>query len=172
MYAKVRGVSPDRFPRSRTLADLAKLIEALARDGYVVVLDKFQYFNRKAFSEFCSLLQAVIEQLAADAERVPGGLVVMGSIHTEMTALLEDRSAPLYNRITDSIELTHLDIGLVLSILRDHADTSPEQLLFLWTLFEGVPKFYRDCFEQQVLAAPHLCYFDAFALACVLSVSG
>ena len=82
----------------------------------------------------------------------------MGSIHTEMTALLEDRSAPLYNRITDSIELTHLDIGSVLSILRDHADTSPEQLLFLWTLFEGVPKFYRDCFEQQVLAAPHLCY--------------
>ena len=70
-----------------------------------------------------------------------------------MTPLLEDRSAPLYNRITDSIESTHLDIGSVLSILRDHADTSPERLLFLWTLFEGVPKFYRDCFEQQVLAA-------------------
>ena len=146
-------VPEDRFPRPRTLADLAKLIEALARDGYVVVLDEFQYFNRKAFSEFCSLLQAAIDRLAADAEHVPGGLVVLGSIHTEMTALLEDRSAPLYNRITDSIELTHLDIGSVLSILRDHADTSPERLLFLWTLFEGVPKFYRDCFEQQVLAA-------------------
>ena len=130
-----------------------KLIEAPARHGYVVALDEFQYFNRKAFSEFCSLLQAAIDRLAADAERVPGGLVVLGSIHTEMTALLEDRSVPLYNRITDSIELTHLDIGSVLSILRDHADTSPERLLFLWTLFEGVPKFYRDCFEQQVLAA-------------------
>src|SRR5690606_37829977 len=34
-----------------------------------------------------------------------------------------------------------------------HADTSPERLLFLWNLFEGVPKFYRDCYEQGVLDA-------------------
>ena len=26
-------------------------------------------------------------------------------------------------------------------------------MLFLWNLFEGVPKFYRDCFEQGVIAA-------------------
>jgi uncharacterized protein len=26
-------------------------------------------------------------------------------------------------------------------------------LLFLWNLFEGVPKFYRDCYEQGVPAA-------------------
>lgn len=29
---------------------------------------------------------------------------------------------------------------------------SPHRLLFLWNLFEGVPKFYRDCYEQGVLA--------------------
>ena len=66
-------------------------------------------------------------------------------------ALLEDRQAPLYNRTTDQIELDHLDIGSVLTILRAHADPSPERLLFLWNLFEGVPKFYRDCYEQQVI---------------------
>ena len=146
-------VPEDRFPRPRTLLDLAKLIEAMAQQGYVVVLDEFQYFNRKAFSEFCSLLQVAVDRLAADAAQVSGGLVVLGSIHTEMTALLEDRAAPLYNRVTDSIELTHLDIAAILAILRDHADASPERLLFLWTLFEGVPKFYRDCYEQNMLAA-------------------
>ena len=26
-------------------------------------------------------------------------------------------------------------------------------MLFLWNLFEGVPKFYRDCFEQGVIDA-------------------
>src|SRR5205085_887669 len=104
---------------------------------------EFQYFNRKAFTEFCSLLQAAVDRLAADAHRVKGGLIVLGSIHTEMTALLEDRSAPLYNRVTDSIELTHLDIGSVLAILREHTDAAPEHLLFLWSLFEGLPKFYR-----------------------------
>ncbi len=40
-------------------------------------------------------------------------------------------------------------MAAILEILSDHADLSPERLLFLWSLFEGVPKFYRDCYEQQ-----------------------
>jgi hypothetical protein len=30
----------------------------------------------------------------------------------------------------------------------------PARLLLIWTLFEGVPKFYRDLYEQDVLAEP------------------
>ncbi|HRI66036.1 MAG TPA: ATP-binding protein [Polyangium sp.] len=146
-------VPMDEYPRPRDLLQLAKLIEAMATRGYVLVLDEFQYFNRKGYEEFCSYLQAVVDRLAAKADRVRGGLIVLGSIHTEMVALLEDRTAPLFHRVTDNIELTHLDITSVLAILRDHADTTPERLLFLWNLFEGVPKFYRDCYEQNVLAA-------------------
>ena len=146
-------VPTDRYPRPRDLAQLAKLLEALAEGGYIVVLDEFQYFNRKGYEEFCSYLQAAVDRLAAKAEKVHGGLIVLGSIHTEMMALLEDRTAPLYNRVTDTIELTHLDVGSLLAILRDHADPSPQRLLFLWNLFEGVPKFYRDCYEQGVLSA-------------------
>ncbi len=136
-----------------SLADLVRLIETLAQDGYVVVLDEFQYFNRKPFTEFCSLLQAAVDRLVATADVVSGGLIVLGSIHTEMMALLEDRSAPLYNRVTDSLDLTHLDSAAVVTILREHAEFSPERLLFLWTMFEGVPKYYRDCYEQEMLAA-------------------
>jgi uncharacterized protein len=147
------GVSTDQFPRPRTLAEFARLIGSLARAGYIVVLDEFQYFNRAHLMPFCSSLQAEVDTLSAQADRVPGGLIVLGSIHTEMTALLEDRNAPLFNRTTDEIELKHLDIASVLAILREHADTSPERLLFLWTLFEGVPKFYRDCYEQGVLGS-------------------
>lgn len=125
----------------------------MAEGGYIIVLDEFQYFNRKGYEEFCSLLQAAVDRLSAKAEHVAGGLIVLGSIYTEMMALLEDRTAPLYNRITDAIDLTHLDITSILAILRDHADPAPERLLFLWNLFEGVPKFYRDCYEQGVLDA-------------------
>jgi hypothetical protein len=39
-----------------------------------------------------------------------------------MAALLEDRSTPLYGRVTDAIELPHLDTPSVLEILRDHTD--------------------------------------------------
>lgn len=144
-------VPTDRFPMPRDLGGLVRLVGLLARAGYLTVLDEFQYFNRAQLRPFCSFLQAEVDTLSAQADQVPGGLIVLGSVHTELTAILEDRSAPLYNRTTDEIDLTHLDIASVKSILQEHADTSPEKLLFLWTLFEGVPKFYRDCFEQGVL---------------------
>jgi len=146
-------VPAGHHPRPKDLLQLAKLLEGMAESGYILILDEFQYFNRKGYEEFCSHLQACVDRLSTKAEQVGGGLIVLGSIHTEMVALLEDRTAPLYNRVTDTIDLTHLDIGSILLILKDHAEPSPEHLLFLWNLFEGVPKFYRDCFEQGVLAA-------------------
>lgn len=85
------GIPPERYPRPRNLAELAKLLEALAEDGYVVVLDEFQYFIRKKFEGFCSLLQAAADRLAAKTDRVRGGWAVLGSIHTEMRTLLDDR---------------------------------------------------------------------------------
>jgi hypothetical protein len=84
---------------------------------------------------------------------VQGGLIVLGSIHTEMAALLEDRSAPLFARVTDTLDVQHLDIASILEILRAHAEPTADRLLFLWNLFEGVPKFYRDAYEEDVLDA-------------------
>jgi uncharacterized protein len=146
-------IAADQYPRPNDLLQLAKLLESMAQGGFILVLDEFQYFNRKGYEQFCSYLQASVDRLAAKADQVRGGLIVLGSVHTEMAALLEDRTAPLYNRVTDTINLSHLDIGSILSILKAHAEPSPERLLFLWNLFEGVPKFYRDCYEQNVLAA-------------------
>jgi uncharacterized protein len=139
--------------RVRSLGGLAQLIGELVTQGYVVALDEFQYFNRKPLFDFCSLLQAEVDKLAARADQVHGGLIVLGSLHAEMSALLEDRAAPLYNRTTDVLALDHLDIESLLELLHVHADANPERLLFLWNLFEGVPKFYRDAYEQDVLGA-------------------
>ena len=148
-YLETFGM-PDRVS---DLADLAKLIGRLAEAGHIVAIDEFQYFHRKQLGDFCSFLQAEVDRLSARATEVGGGLIVLGSLHTEMAALLEDRSAPLFNRTTDRLELGHLDIGSILEILRTHADDDPRRLLFLWNLFEGVPKFYRDAFERGVLGA-------------------
>jgi len=145
------GFHPEQFPYPRSLSEMVATIEALIAAGTIVILDEFQYFTRAPLAEFPSYLQAAVDRLAAQPNREVGGLLVLGSIHTEMTALLDDRTAPLYNRVTDVLDLVHWDIGSVMSVLRDHTDAAPERLLSLWTLFEGVPKFYRDCWEQGVL---------------------
>jgi AAA+ ATPase superfamily predicted ATPase len=144
----------DTFAPPDSLLGFARLVEQLIRAGYVVALDEFQYFSRKHLSEFTSHLQASVDRLAA-AGGVSGGLIVLGSLHAELVALLEDRDAPLYNRTTESLELGHLDVGSLLHLLDVHGpggQCEPERLLFLWNLFEGVLKFYRDAFEQGVLA--------------------
>ena len=139
--------------RVSSLGGLAQLIGELVMQGYVVALDEFQYFNRKPLFDFCSLLQAEVDALSARADSVKGGLIVLGSLHAEMSALLEDRAAPLFNRTTDILALDHLDIASLIELLQHHTDANPERLLFLWNLFEGVPKFYRDAFEQGVLGS-------------------
>ena len=43
-------VPTERFPRPIDLNQLAKMIESMAEAGYVIVLDEFQYFNRKGYA--------------------------------------------------------------------------------------------------------------------------
>lgn len=145
------GLAAESFPRPDSLLGFAKTVGSLVEAGYIVALDEFQYFSRKHLREFTSHLQAVVDGLARRADSIRGGLIVLGSIHAELVALLDDRDAPLYNRTTDHLELPHLDVGSLLALLREHSDASPERLLFLWNLFEGVPKFYRDAYEQGVI---------------------
>jgi hypothetical protein len=150
-----RDALEDHFPEElhfeevRSFSDLADVVEKLCRDDDIVVLDEFQYFHRKALSPFASFLQARVDRLR---DSQAGGLFVLGSIHTEMTALLEDRASPLFNRITDRIRLGHWDFRTLFEMWHEHGIDEPRHQLFLWTLFEGVPKFYRDSFDQAVLS--------------------
>ena len=48
-----------------------------------------------------------------------------GSRHTELVALLEDRTALLHNQTTDHLELKRLDIASVHAIQEEHADGDP-----------------------------------------------
>ncbi len=59
------------FPRPRTLQELARLVGNLARAGYAVALDEFQYFNRERLRDFCSLLQAEVDQLSTQPRGTP-----------------------------------------------------------------------------------------------------
>ena len=130
-------------------SDIAMLLQVLWSRGYIAAIDEFQYFHRKSLSAFLSHLQSNIDKTRATT--TGGGLFALGSIHTEMTAVLEDKSSPLFNRVTDRIQITHWDFETLFEMFREHEIDSAEQRLFLWSLFEGVPKFYRDCFDHATL---------------------
>jgi AAA+ ATPase superfamily predicted ATPase len=134
---------------------MASVIGKLCAAGFVVVLDEFQYFTRSKLHAFNSFLQAEVDKLRA-AQLKHGGLFVLGSLQSEMNALLDDKSAPLYGRVTAQIPLDHWDFEDLLSVFASQGIQRPEQWLTLWTFFEGVPKFYHDAYEQELfdVAAP------------------
>ena len=144
------GFPTDRANVIQNFQTITDFIGRLMTEGGIVILDEFQYFHRKQLAPFQSFLQAEVDKLR---ETKSGGLIVLGSIHTEMTAILEDRNAPLFNRITDRVDIGHWDFATLFEMWAAHGISDPMHWLFQWSLFEGVPKFYRDCFDQGVMAA-------------------
>ncbi len=134
-------------------AAMAAAIGKLCAAGFIVVLDEFQYFTRSKLHSFNSFLQAEVDKLRG-AQLKHGGLVVLGSLQSEMNALLDDKSAPLYGRVTAQIPLNHWDFEDLLSVYTSQNIQRPEQWLTLWTFFEGVPKFYHDAYEQDLFRVP------------------
>jgi uncharacterized protein len=151
-----RSLAESDHEEARDLAEsvvdfqtMSAAIGRLCTAGMVVVLDEFQYFTRAALRSFNSFLQAEVDKLRT-AGLKQGGLFVLGSLHSEMSALLEDRAAPLYGRITAQLTIDHWDFEDLMSVFRSHEVHTPAQWLTLWTFFEGVPKFYHDAFEQHL----------------------
>lgn len=126
-------------------ASMARAIAEMNRAGIIVVLDEFQYFTSPQLVAFNSFLQAEVDLLRDSAT---GGLFVLGSLQAEMSALLDDKGAPLYGRLTHSYRIDHWDFEDLLHVYGSQGLDNPYQWLLLWTYFEGVPKYYRDAHGQ------------------------
>lgn len=136
-------------PSVNNFMSMAATIGKLCESGHIIVLDEFQYFTRVKLSAFTSFLQAEVDKLR-NAQLPHGGLFVLGSLHTEMNELLNDKAAPLYGRVTSNIPLDHWDFEDLLKLYADQELVSVKQWLTLWSFFEGVPKFYHDAYEQDL----------------------
>lgn len=130
------------FDTQRDLSGVAIAIGSLCAAGAIVVLDEFQICLNGPLSPFPSLLQAQVDHLQNNRSLV-GGLIVVGSVQAEMEALLEDRKAPLFGRTTFRMSLDPWDIGTVFDVCENHGAREPMRCLTLWTLFGGVPKYWR-----------------------------
>lgn len=141
----------DGLDQVRDLPAVASAIGSLCDAGAIVALDEFQVCHRRPLSVFPSLLQAQVDRLQ-DRGR-GGGLIVLGSVQTEMEALLNDQRAPLYGRTTFNLALGPWDSRTVFQVCDQHGAVDPRRCLSAWTLFGGVPRYWRHFAEAGSLDA-------------------
>lgn len=126
--------------RPSNLPELAVAIGDLIRRGVIVIIDEFQVCHRGPLRGLSSMLQFQVDRLQDTSS---GGLIVMGSVQSEMEALLADRRAPLFGRLTFSLNLGPWDLRTVFEVCDQHAEGDLDRCLTLWTLLGGVPKYWR-----------------------------
>ena len=85
----------------RDLPGMATVIASLCSQGVIVVIDELQVCYQGPMRGFPALLKQRVDRLQESA----GGLIVMGSVQSEMEAMLHDRRAPLFGRPTFSLNL-------------------------------------------------------------------
>ena len=132
---------------ARTLPAIATAIGSLCAKGVIVALDEFQVCLRGPLRALPSLLQFQVDQLQ-DIE-TEGGLIVLGSVQSEMNSLLQDSRTPLFGRTTFNLNLGPWDLRTVFHVSDLHRADDPNRLLTLWTLFGGVPKYWRHFAEVE-----------------------
>ncbi len=131
------------------LAGIASAVGTLCSSGVTVVLDEFQICHRGPLRGFPSLLQAQVDRI--QNQNHAGGLIVLGSVQTEMEALLENRKAPLFGRTTFNMTLAPWNLSTVFKVCERHGAIDPARCLTLWTLVGGVPKYWRHFAEIEGL---------------------
>ena len=146
--AGLKGSTSEPEP-SAGLPGVADSVGSLCATGVTVVLDEFQVCRRGPLGGFPSLLKAQVDRLRDG--RAAGGLILLGSVQTEMEALLDDRQAPLFGRKTFDLSLGPWLVSTVLDVAERHGAQDPARTLTLSTLFGGVPKYWRDYGEATGL---------------------
>jgi uncharacterized protein len=121
------------------------LFNLLNRKKTIAVFDEFQNFKYVDPAVF-SILQKHID---ANKNRSNGMLMVVGSINSMMRKIFEDHNQPLFGRLNGSFLLGHFSIETIDEILKDHGLTSNDDLLFFYSIFEGIPFYYNYIGERN-----------------------
>lgn len=137
------GVHLRRLPEFSDLLGMASAIGELCRNGVVVALDEFQRCLSGPLLPLPSLLQEEVDRLRDD-HQASGSLILLGSVQSEMEALLQDRNAPLYGRTNFDLDLEPWTLKTIFEVCEEHGAHDPSRCLTLLTLFGGVPKYWQE----------------------------
>ena len=132
-----------------TCVRFAELFEELMKESLkrplTLVLDEFQEFDKVDDAIFGEIA-GVWDQYHSKS-RI--NLVVCGSVNRLMNKIFFDDSQPLYGRSTGKLSLMPFDAPVFKRILSDFSPKwKPEDLLDLWTITGGVPRYVELLMEN------------------------
>ncbi len=127
-------------------ADLfAELMNKAGEHPLTLVLDEFQEFD-KVDDTIYSEIAAIWDKLHNTAKI---NLVVCGSVNRLMNKIFFDDSQPLYGRNTGKLHVRPFEISVLKQIFSDFGNgRSKEDLLSLWTVTGGVPRYVELLMER------------------------
>lgn len=114
---------------------------------YVIVFDEFQNFSTIDKSVF-SLLQRNCDEYAS----TPLQIIFLGSLIGLFRKIFEDKKQALYGRISVSLHLHPFTLEHSLETLRILGYKDMKEMLYIYGIFGGFPKYYA-CIEQFDLAS-------------------
>jgi AAA+ ATPase superfamily predicted ATPase len=109
------------------------------RQPLVAVFDEFQNFLSVEPAVY-SILQGVWDEWH---NRSKIHLIVIGSVVGLMKRVFQDTKEPLYGRLTQEINITPLPLESVFQICSELGFTSTEDILTLYGIFGGMPRYYE-----------------------------
>lgn len=118
------------------------LFEQLLKHGeendFTFVLDEFQELERIN----PSIISSIQELWDRYKSKTKTNLIVCGSIYSMMIRIFENEKEPLFGRAASKLNIDPFKPSVLKEILNDHnPNPSPDDLLFLYTVSGGVPKY-------------------------------
>ncbi|MFP8953776.1 ATP-binding protein [Natrialbaceae archaeon A-arb3/5] len=131
-------VASETFPGiTQIKQDWEALLGYIGDQDGVVVLDEFPYLI-DADESLPSVIQRLWDQRL---QHTSGTLILVGSSISMMEEATLLGNSPLYGRFTEKIDLRPLDFAAAQEFIPD--DYTPEEQIFTWGVFGGVP-YYLD----------------------------
>lgn len=139
-----RDLLATRMPLLKTLSFasfsdfFAFLFAQMQKKPLFLVFDEFQNFQQVEPSVF-STLQNLWDR---NKDSAKGTIICIGSVQTLVREIFEGAKEPLFGRVTSRLYVEPLIPNVVADILADHHVDPSRQLLYYYTLFGGIPKYY------------------------------
>ena len=114
------------------------IFDYMKENHTLIVIDEFQNFQSVDPSIF-SIFQKHWDLKKND---IKGAFILIGSVFTAMRKIFEGEKEPLMGRATAKFYIEPLKPHSIIEILKDHKVDTSADILFYYTLFGGVPKYY------------------------------